>query len=90
MIHGDHGTRFFDIDPKQTGRSPRAEQLHQAFATSFALPLPGGGAHVVERSASISSLLEELAEGDFDTLPAGRDETVFVGEEEFREMAMEF
>lgn len=90
VIHGDHGTRYFDIRHGREGRSLRAEQMHQAFATTFAVHLPGVGGAAVSDPASISSLLDELAESDFNSLPTGTREKVWLGDRQVRQGEMIF
>ena len=84
VVHGDHGTRYFDM--KMTDSERREVVMHQAFATQFALHLPGAAPRTVDRPASVGSLLEELAASDFTSLPVGREQSVFTGEGPFREV----
>lgn len=90
VVHGDHGTRYFDISGGRDGRSARGEQMRQAFATAFGYYLPGGSGQTISKRASISSLLDELASGEFGTIPAGRPDSVWLGDRQVREAEMIF
>ena len=70
IVHGDHGSRLTVIDPMvETMGKFEDRDVIAGFATLFAIRAPGVEPALVERPASVSSMLADFMRRDFRSAP---------------------